>query len=125
MRQHKQAVTDHGCDLRSTASEVIECASIAAKHPMHCNAAIMRTSQEEKNLTSNEEADEGQNSLSSRLRHGASGLVHLCGQDASCDNLADSHLESSLDEQELTANPATIQHVSAYVHEMRSDEMTQ
>ena len=60
----------------------------------------------ERRHTSNEEADEGQDSLSSGLGHGACGLVHLCGQDASCDDLANSHLESTLDEQELAANPA-------------------
>ncbi len=56
--------------------------------------------------TSHEEADEGQNSLAGSSWHGACGFVHLGCQDDSSHNLADGHLNASLDQQCLAAKPA-------------------
>lgn len=67
----------------------------------------MRTQQQWSQChTSHEEADEGENSLASWSRHGACGFVHLGCQDDSSHNLADGHLNASLDQQRLAAKPA-------------------
>ena len=57
-------------------------------------------------LTCDEQADEGQHGLASSIRHGASCLVHFGGQDNGSDDLAHSHLNTSLDQQELATKPA-------------------
>ena len=62
-------------------------------------------------LTCHKETDEGQDSLAGSIWHGPSGLVHLGSQHNGGDDLADSHLNTSLDQQELATEPARLRPV--------------
>ena len=57
----------------------------------------------ENSLTCNKEADEGEHGLASCRGHGAGGLVHLGGQNDSSNDLAHSHLNSSLNQEGFTS----------------------
>lgn len=70
--------------------------------------------------TCHKEADEGKDSLASRCWHVASGLVHLEGKDDGSEDLADSHLDTSLNEQCLATEPAITQMVGGLCNKQAS-----